>query len=454
MNIKENIYERHTFKCPACGRTHVMPVGDVAIGQKSAYDLPKFAPKLGKKGVLITDEVIFNAMGARILDSWRSSGLDISEFVFKGRVVANETAVGRVICKTPTDADYLISIGGGTITDVVRYAASRLGKKCVSIPSAMTMDGFFTNMSIIMIDGMQITFYLNYPDLILADTDIIANAPLFMNGAGVGEVVSKISAGLDWYSGKLVKNIYYCDAVADMMGQCISEGSGAVVIEKLKDGDRDAVWNLTDGLYKSAVGMAWYDSSPCGSGAEHQLNHYWVMRQEERGESPAMHGQLVGVGAVVNMALWKKILDLDLENLDIEATLKKAPTRDEWEKGLRAAYGKEEADSLIELQTVKTNNHTFEPEARREELRKIKENAGKLRERFNSYPSSEEIADMLSKVAAPNSPLQIGINKEDFIYALYYAKEARTGRYNALWLAEAVGILDAAAPLLADEFGL
>jgi glycerol-1-phosphate dehydrogenase [NAD(P)+] len=178
------------------------------------------------------------------------------------------------------------------------------------------------------------------------------------------------------------------------------------------------------------------------------------MRQEERGEPIAMHGQLVGVGAVVNMALWKEILDCDLENLDIEATLKKSPSKEQWEKGMREAYGGTEADSLIALQTVKTDNHSFDPEVRRKELEKIKQNAGKLREKFNSYPTSEELSDMLSKVSAPYTLQQVGLNREDLIYALRYAKEARVGRYNALWLAEAIGILDVAAQKLADKFGL
>lgn len=117
------------------------------------------------------------------------------------------------------------------MTDVVRYVATRLKLECVSIPSAMTMDGFFTNMSIIIVDGLQVTYYLNYPSLILADSDIIAKAPSVMNAAGVGEVISKISAGMDWYAGKLIKDIYYCDRVEAMMGECIAEGAADETIE-------------------------------------------------------------------------------------------------------------------------------------------------------------------------------------------------------------------------------
>ena len=56
-------------------------------------------------------------------------------------------------------------------------------------------------------------------------------------------------------------------------------------------GEKKAIENLTDALYKSAVAMAWYDSSPCGSGAEHQLNHFWIKCQDEKGVPQSMHGQ-------------------------------------------------------------------------------------------------------------------------------------------------------------------
>lgn len=434
-----NIYERHDFDCE-CGRHHKMPIGEVVIASGAARKLPYYvkALELGKKGILVTDEVIFESIGREIYAYWQEQGLEIECYVLKGRIRPDEYTVGNVICNTPFDADYIVSLGGGTVTDVVRYAATRLNLECVSIPSAMTMDGFFTNMSIIIVDGLQVTYYLNYPSLILADSDIIAKAPSVMNAAGVGEVISKISAGMDWYAGKLIKDIYYCDRVEAMMGECISEGTADETIEGIVPGEKKAIENLTDALYKSAVAMAWYDSSPCGSGAEHQLNHFWIKCQDEKGVPQSMHGQEVGVGAVINTMIWEEIMDIDFERFDVEKAVEKIWDRTEWEKEIRAVYG-EGAESILELQA---ENHSFDKAARQNEIEKIIKHHEALARRFEAMPTSEALIEKLKKVGGPWHPKQLQIDEDELVKSLYFAKETRSGRYNALWMAEALGIME------------
>lgn len=447
-----NIYERHEFSCPCCGRTHELPIGRVSIGAGVAHDLPRHVSELslGKKGLLITDEVIYNSLGKSIYEGWRAAGLDIGLFVLKGRIIPNEDAVGKVICNVPFDADYLVSIGGGTVTDIVRYAATRLSLPGVSIPSAMTMDGFFTNMSVIIINGLQNTYYLDYPTLILADTDIIAKAPSFMNAAGAGEVISKISAAMDWYAAHEIRDIYYCDAAADMMGQCIEEGSCDTTINGIPTGAPEAIRLLTDGLYKSAVGMAWYGSSPCGSGAEHQINHFWVMCQDNKGVRQSMHGQAVGVGAVVNLMIWEEIMKLDFAHLDIEAALDRLPEKSAWEAEVRRVYG-EGAEDILRIQA---KNHSFDRAVRRAELDRVIERIDLLRKKLASLPTADELSRKLETAGGPNRPQQLNITRSELIDSIFYAKEMRTGRYNSLWLLETLGIQQQVADTVADRLGL
>jgi|GEM_PF-1010894 len=445
-----DIYEHHEFFCD-CGKTHVMPVGEVSIGAGIAKSLPSHVARLhlGKKGLLITDEVIFNSLGQDIYEAWLAQGLEISCFVLKGRILPNEDAVGRVVCNVPFGTDYLVSIGGGTVTDIVRYVATRLQIPGVSIPSAMTMDGFFTNMSVIIINGLQNTYYLDYPALILADTEIIAKAPSFMNAAGAGEVISKISAAMDWYAANQIKDIYYCDAVADMMGQCIQEGSCDATIEGIPSGIPSAVQSLTDALYKSAVGMAWYGSSPCGSGAEHQLNHFWIMCQDNKKIRQSMHGQAVGVGAVVNLMIWEEIMKLDFSHFDIDGALDRMISREEWSAAIQRVYG-EGAEDILKLQKT---NHSFDRNTRRLELVRILERIEALRNKLSSLPTAEALSRKLETAGGPNRPQQLNIDRQELIDSICYAKEMRTGRYNSLWMIESLGIQEKVANAVAERLG-
>ncbi|MEG1431951.1 iron-containing alcohol dehydrogenase [Eubacterium sp.] len=445
-----DIYKQHAFDC-RCGRHHTMPVGKVVIGPEVARTLPAQleALSLTGKGFLVTDAVVHEVLGEALLTRWRAAGAAVSTYILPGGSRADEAAIGNILCHMPTDTGFLISLGGGMVTDAVRYVASRMKLPCVAIPSAMTMDGFFTNMSVIIIDELQKTHYLDYPDLILADTSIIAGAPSQMNAAGMGEVVSKISAAMDWYSGKLVKDLYYCEAVEAMMADCIRKGASRETAEGIVVGDPEAVSSLTDALYRSAVAMAWYGSSPCGSGAEHQLNHYWVMCQENRGLPQSMHGQMVGVGAVVNLKLWQYILALDEETFDTQKALDNLWEEREWQEGIRRTYGA----GAEEIFDVQRDNHSFDPVIRQREIHRILEALPALREKFTALPNADIIAQWLSVAGAPRMPKELGITEEELIDSLYYAKESRAGRYNALWVIEALGCLPEVVAQLCREMG-
>jgi len=445
-----DIYKKHEFECP-CGKHHTMPIGAVAIQPGAAQMLPVQIEKLklGRNGLLITDERIYHSICIDLIEKWNGMGYSIDVYVLPPDSKPDECAIGRILCHMNDKTDYLVSIGGGTVTDVVRYVAYKQKIPCVVLPSAMTMDGFFTNMSVIIIDEFQKTHYLTYPSLILADTNIIANAPSIMNAAGVGEVVSKISAAIDWYAAKLVKDIYYCDETEKMMASCIEIGSSDDVAAGISKGDIDSIGSLADALYRSAVAMAWYGLSACGSGAEHQLNHFWVMCQDNKGRHPSMHGHLVGVGAIVNMKIWEFILNMDWDSFDIDRTVSEMITWEQWMKGVQKAYGNG-AQEIIELQQT---NHYFDPGIRKKEIEAIVDHRTDFKRKMSTLPSSDDIRRKLELAGAPINPKEFHINREEFIESLYYAKESRTGRYNGLWVAEALNILEPLSEKLCEEFG-
>ncbi|WP_028709753.1 iron-containing alcohol dehydrogenase [Propionicicella superfundia] len=423
-----------------------MPIGKMRVGAGVLQDLPQeiVNGKVGAKGVLIADENIIELVGDQVLESCGSAGIELRPLVLAGPVVPNESAVGRVVCNIPMDTDYLVSIGGGTITDLGRYVGSRLGLPVVSIPSAMTMDGFFTNMSVIIVNEVQNTYYLDYPAVVMADTEVIARCPTFMNAAGVGEVCAKISAGLDWWAANQVKQVYYCDRIADMMGSCIAAGASDATVDGIAVRDPQALADLTDGLYRSAVGMAWYGSSICGSGAEHQLNHFWIMCQDRRGDTQSMHGQAVGAGTVANLMIWDEIMAAGLP--DVPGPL---PDPGEWEAGVRRAYGQGAADVLA----LQQGNHVFGREHQMAELRRLRDVADSLRQRYEQTPSATEVAGRLRRAGCPSTPVELGISRQEFVDSVLYAKELRAGRYNSLWMIETLGRAREIAETVADRLG-
>lgn len=70
--------------------------------------------------------------------------------------------------------DVLVAIGGGTIHDLTRYAATEYDIPFVSIPTAASVDGYAANVAALTWDGLKRTVAGVSPRWILADTDIFS----------------------------------------------------------------------------------------------------------------------------------------------------------------------------------------------------------------------------------------------------------------------------------------
>lgn len=443
-----DIYREHSFEC-ACGRIHSLPIRDVDISPGAARKLADKVSELalGRHGALITDAGVHRSLGRDLLGVWQASGLNLVPLIMPGPVNPTADTVGRVLCSLPMETDFIVTLGGGSITDLGRYIASRLKLPVVAIPSAMSMDGFFTNMSVITIDDIQRTLYLEYPHIVLADTTILSTCPPHMNASGLGEAMAKVSAGLDWYLSHQIRGSYYCDTIAEIMGSCVERASDIAVAEGINRSEAAAVSALTDGLYRSAVGMSWCNASVCGSGAEHLLNHYWIRCQHLRGIRQSMHGQAVGVGAVVDLMMWEEVMNRDPSSLP--NSLGPATSSNDWEVGVRTAFG-EQAEEILELQR---GQHIFDEQVRRAEIERIRDSATALEKKYAASPDAGYVAERLKRAGAPSTPAQLGLSREEFVTSVKYAKEMRTGRYNIIWMADTLGWLDEIAELLAGRLG-
>jgi hypothetical protein len=92
--------------------------------------------------------------------------------------------------------------------------------------------------------------------------------------------------------------------------------------------------HLIEGLVMSGLGMQSYQSSRTASGAEHQFSHLWEMEGLGHGEAtkgpPLSHGFKVGVGSVAIAALYERILERDLGNLDVTRSAEPGPAGTKW----------------------------------------------------------------------------------------------------------------------------
>lgn len=214
------------------------------------------------------------------------------------RDCANEHGIETLSKKLPSNAEVLIAIGSGTIHDLTRYCAAKRSIPFVSCPTAASVDGFCSSVAALTLNQCKKTVPAVAPTLVIADIDVIKNAPLYLAKSGFGDMVGKYIALSDWKIAHILTGEYYCPRIANVTAQAVN----AVVqsVSKIAERDEQAFEELTYGLILSGLAMQMIGNSRPASGAEHHISHLIEMAPAGLHiSSEALHGEKVGVGTLL-----------------------------------------------------------------------------------------------------------------------------------------------------------
>ena len=89
----------------------------------------------------------------------------------------------------------------------------------------------------------------------------------------------------------------------------------------------------------SGLAMQAHASSRPASGAEHQFSHLWEMEGLGADQRPPLsHGFKVGIGSIAVAALYERLLDRDLGDIDVDALAAAWPTADQVARDVEAVH--------------------------------------------------------------------------------------------------------------------
>jgi len=101
----------------------------------------------------------------------------------------------------------IYAIGGGLPADASKYFSAKTGIPLTCIPTALSVDAFFTWASGIRRNGNVVYIETKTPDSVVIDLDVVAAAPASIRAAGICDVMSIATGNWDWeYAGKLGLN--------------------------------------------------------------------------------------------------------------------------------------------------------------------------------------------------------------------------------------------------------
>ncbi|WP_334100203.1 sn-glycerol-1-phosphate dehydrogenase [Thermotoga petrophila] len=291
-----------TFEC-SCGKTHEVP--NIEILEASIRE----APDVFSDAFFIAD---LNTASLVDLPGKRS-------FVFnERRPLATMENVEKIV-KASGDFPEIVSIGSGSLTDIARYAAYLSGKRFSCVPTAPSVDAYTSTVAPILVNGVKKTFMAIPPRRILLDIEVLRNAPMDLLRAGVGDIVAKIPARMDWILSHIVTGEYICDFVWNDMKDLLKE-----ILLKSKDilnRERNAIKTLMEAHLVSGINMVIMGNSRPASGAEHMVSHLIEMFHEEKGEMPPFHGLTVMIGVFVSMKAYEALVEkkeIPLKDYSIE----------------------------------------------------------------------------------------------------------------------------------------
>ena len=105
-------------------------------------------------------------------------------FETKDALVPDEEAIRTLSDHLPEGTDLILGIGSGVINDLCKYTAWKQGLDCGIVATAPSMDGYASSGAAMIIGGMKVTYTAQPPKYILADIDIVRNAPMDMIRSG------------------------------------------------------------------------------------------------------------------------------------------------------------------------------------------------------------------------------------------------------------------------------
>ena len=439
-----------SVSCP-CGKEHRVDLQAVSIRSGAVDDLPDMVRRFGTRlRIAVTaDRITREITGEKVRRLLERDAHTVSLLTVPdgpgGRPHAEEGALA--LTETALEnADLAVAVGSGTINDLTKLAAFNTKIPYIVAATAPSMNGYTSAIAAMMIKGVKRTVPCAQPVAVVADLDILQNAPLELIAAGLGDLESKPTAAADYRLGALIRGDDYCRAPESVVK--VAERRAAETAARLKRRDPEAIAILTEALILSGLSMKLAGSSSPASGGEHLISHFWDMTAADQGRIEGFHGAQVGVATIVTAALYEHLAALSSDAIKPDAIIAARPSIEAEAATVRALHG----NFAVEIDAGYRLKRPDEA-ALRARLEFLKENWGEIwdAQRDLLRPAAQ-IRKTLRAAGAPTTVGELGLSPEHLRNAFHAARRIRN-RYTVLDLAFDIGVLETHAAQVLTHSG-
>lgn len=400
MDFKELIAK---YKDCPCGQKHECNIGDIRIGSGIVSKVGEILKEnsFPKKILVVADKTTIE-VAAGVKDAVKD--FDAEYLIYDSLRVATMTEVRRVKGYFEKGIEGVLAVGTGSVHDVCRKACAEADKKLCLFATAPSMDGFASYSAPIVDNNFKVTYEAKCPEIIIADTQILASSPKELKSAGFGDMMAKYVALIDWQVSRLITGESYCSRVAELTR--FATDAVYTMADKVTADDEETAKKIFEGLLLTGIAMSFTKTSRPGSGTEHIMAHYIECKELLEGKTPNYHGEDVGVTTLAILKLYDAVLKKDKVRAFAE--------KNDW-TDIERTYGAL-APEMIKLNTPDTITEAIDPKS-------IEENFGKIKEIIRSVPRYEEVLERMKAAGCKTTYQEIGksekLFKEAFLYHPY-----------------------------------
>jgi len=280
---------------------------EVMVGNGTIECVPEISLRLGftKSALIVAGSKTYDIAGKTDKALLEEEGLEVNTFLVESATVENVEAVEEKI--RTLKPQVVFGVGGGTKIDVAKLSSARQEIPFISVPTTASHDGIASPLSSVKGFEKPYSIMAQAPIAIIADTNIIMQAPWRFTVSGCGDVIAKFTAVRDWKLAHDEINEYYggyAASLAFMSAKLVMQNA-----ELIRPGSEEGLRVLLEALISCGVSMGIAGSSrPC-SGSEHLFSHALDMIKPNH----AMHGEQCGDGTIIMAYLhrgnWRRIKD-------------------------------------------------------------------------------------------------------------------------------------------------
>jgi glycerol-1-phosphate dehydrogenase [NAD(P)+] len=254
--------------------------------------------------LVVTGPTTRSVAGQAVADMLDDSGYKVDVVEVENATMGEVATVKSRVMET--GAEFLLGVGGGSKIDVAKLAAFELNSPFISVPTSAAHDGIASpRASLKGDDGCNVSYTASVPMGVVADTSIIIKSPWRLLAAGCADVIANITAVMDWELAHRLKHEEFSTSAATL-----SKMVANVLVDSashIKPSLEESAWIMIKPVLVSGVSMAIAGNSRPTSGAEHMFSH----ALDRIAPGNALHGEQVGVGAIMMMALhggdWQRV---------------------------------------------------------------------------------------------------------------------------------------------------